>query len=52
MSDMTLYFKNIKTEQDYWNLRGSGMAFELFPTMPTSWEQHLIALEEYDQGQG
>jgi hypothetical protein len=43
-----LYFKHIQTEDDYWKLRNTGMAWELFPAFPESWQEHLIAEKEYD----
>ena len=45
-NDMDFYFKHVKTESDYWRLRATGLAWEFFPSLPASWEQHLIMLAQ------
>ena len=45
------YFERVTTEDCYWRLRNSGWMWELFPLAPQSWEEHLKALEQYEQGQ-
>lgn len=42
------YFKRITTESYYWQIRNTGMMWELFPEAPQSWEEHLKALEQYE----
>ena len=45
------YFKRITTEEDYLRLRNTGLMWELFCDAPSSWDEHLKALEEYEQRQ-
>jgi len=49
-TDLEFYFKHIKTEDDFWRLRASGLMYEFFSLAPTSWEQHLIMLGQMEAG--
>ena len=45
------YFKHIKTEDQWKTLKDSGMAWELEPNFPKSWEEHKLLkkrMEKYD----
>lgn len=46
-----LYFRYLQTEDQYYRLRASGFFFEFFPEGYQTWEEHLKALEEYEQRQ-
>lgn len=39
------YFELIQTEDDYAKFIGSGMAFEVEPLAPISWQEHLQMVE-------
>ncbi len=43
-----LMFRYIKTEEDYWKLRSTGLAWELFPTFPQSWEEFCMREQAYN----
>lgn len=49
--DWGYYFFVIQTEEHYKALKGSGMAWELFPNFPTSWKEHCEKQALYDLGE-
>lgn len=42
------YFELVKTKEDYLLLVSSGMAWELEPNLPNSWEEHLNMIKELE----
>ena len=47
MTDMKLYFENVTTEDQYWAFRATKMMFHIFPNAPVSWQEHLIAEQQW-----
>ena len=39
------YFISVQTKEDYYYFLSTGMAFELEPNFPTTWEEHLKAVD-------
>lgn len=45
------YFELVKTKEDYLMFIGSGMAWEVEPSTPNSWEERLKMIEESENRQ-
>lgn len=43
-----LLFKSVTTENQYWSLRATGLAWELFPDYPESYQEFLKKLVEWE----
>lgn len=39
------YFFSVQTKEDYYYFLSTGMAFELEVNFPTTWEEHLKAVD-------